>query len=135
MLGPYWKLTYLSGGDHDTNLFDSLGELIWFNCSIVVQIEVLESFKEDSLLIGVTSGLLGQLLLKCLLETEQTKRYIQQILFTQFKHHRESVGPGQGVHTTLVDGAVTYLCFKPCICFVFCVQNFICYNKVSHKDT
>ena len=75
MLGPYWKLTYLSGGDHDTNLFDSLGELIWFNCSIIVQIEVLESLKEDSLLIGVTSGLLGQLLLEGFLDTIKTIKY------------------------------------------------------------
>ena len=49
----------MAGGDHDTNLFASLGELIGFNSAIVVEIEVLEGLEKDSLLVGVTGGLLG----------------------------------------------------------------------------
>jgi len=39
----------LSGGDHDSDLLDSLGELLRLDCSVVVQVEVLEALHEDRL--------------------------------------------------------------------------------------
>ena len=60
--------TYLSGGDHDTDLLDSLGELIRLHSAVIVQIEVLEGLEEDSLLVGGSRGLLGKLLLQALLK-------------------------------------------------------------------
>lgn len=44
------KLAYLPGGDHDTNLFDCLGELFGLDGAIVVQIEVLKGPLQDGLL-------------------------------------------------------------------------------------
>ena len=58
----------MSGGDHDTDLLDSLGELIRLHSAVVVQVEVLESLEEDGLLVGGARGLLRQLLLKRLFE-------------------------------------------------------------------
>ena len=60
--------TYLSGGDHDTDLLDSFGELIRLHSAVIVQIEVLEGLEEDSLLVGGSRGLLGKLLLQALLK-------------------------------------------------------------------
>jgi len=37
--------TYLSRGDHDTNLLDGFGKLIWFDSAVIVQIEVLEGLQ------------------------------------------------------------------------------------------
>ena len=48
----YCSLTYLSGGDHDANLLDGLGELIRLHSAVVVQVEVLESLEENSFLVG-----------------------------------------------------------------------------------
>jgi len=41
--GP--ERTYLSGGDHDANLLDGLGELVGLDGAVVVQIKVLESLE------------------------------------------------------------------------------------------
>ncbi len=43
--------TYLLGWDHDTNLLDGLGELIWLHGSVVVKIEVFEGSHKDGFLI------------------------------------------------------------------------------------
>ena len=67
-------ITYLSGGDHDTNLLDSLGELIGLHSAVVVQVEVLESLQQNGFLVGVTASFLGELLLEGFLETEKQKR-------------------------------------------------------------
>ena len=60
--------TYLSSGDHDTDLLDSLGELIRLNSAVVVQVKVLEGLEEDSLLVCGAGSLLGKLLLQALLK-------------------------------------------------------------------
>ena len=60
--------TYLSSGDHDTDLLDSLGELIRLNSAVVVQVKVLEGLEEDSLLVSGAGSLLGKLLLQALLK-------------------------------------------------------------------
>jgi hypothetical protein len=52
------RIAYLSGGDHDTNLFNSLGELFGFDSSIVVKIEIFERFQEDGLLALAATSLL-----------------------------------------------------------------------------
>ena len=44
-------VTYLSGGDHDADLFDGLGEFLWLHSVIVVQIEVFEGSQENGLLV------------------------------------------------------------------------------------
>jgi len=48
----------LFGGDHDTNLLDSFGELIRLNAAIIVEIKVLEALDEDILLALVARCLL-----------------------------------------------------------------------------
>ena len=53
----------MSSGDHDTDLLDSLGELIGLDDAVVIQIEVLEGFGEDCLLRLRASGLFGELVL------------------------------------------------------------------------
>ena len=68
------EVTYLSCWDHDTNLLNGLGELIRLNSSVVVQIEVLESLKQNCLFVGVAGRLLGQLLLEALLKAAEMKR-------------------------------------------------------------
>ena len=55
------ECTYLLGWDHDTNLLNSLGELIRLDCSVTVQVEILEGPEDDCLLVLVTMGLLGKL--------------------------------------------------------------------------
>ena len=50
MRSSYCRRTYLFGWDLDTDLLDSLGELIRLNGSIVVEVEVLEGLLEDRLL-------------------------------------------------------------------------------------
>ena len=84
--------TYLSGGDHDTDLLDSLGKLIRLHSAVVVQVEVLESLEEDGLLVGGARGLLRQLLLKRLFEATRKKESIiqSQPLFTKKKPHHHS---------------------------------------------
>jgi hypothetical protein len=44
------KDTYLTGGDHDTNLFNCFSELFGFDSTVVIQIEILERFQENGLL-------------------------------------------------------------------------------------
>ena len=61
----------MPGGDHDADLLDGLGELIRLDSAVVVQVEVLEGLEEHGLLVAVAGRLLGKLLLKRLLETEQ----------------------------------------------------------------
>ena len=58
------------GWDHDTNLLDSLGELIWLDSTVIVEIEILEGLEKNGFLILDSSGLLGQLGLKGFLETK-----------------------------------------------------------------
>jgi hypothetical protein len=67
------RLTYLSCGDHDANLFDCFGKLIRFDSAIVVKIKVLEALQEDLLFALVASCLLGQLFDKFLFKTKCTK--------------------------------------------------------------
>ena len=69
-------ITYLTGGDHDTNLLDGLGELIGLDSAVVVKIEVLESLKQDGFLVGGASGLLGELLLQLTLKTTNKIRNV-----------------------------------------------------------
>ena len=64
----------MSGGDHDTDLLDGLGELIRLHGAVVVQVEVLESLEEHSLLIGRAGGLLRKLLFESLLEAIKEKK-------------------------------------------------------------
>ena len=66
--------TYLLGWDHDTNLLDGLGELIWLHGTVIVQIEILEGLEKNGFLILDSSGLLGQLGLKGFLETKAITR-------------------------------------------------------------
>ena len=80
----------MSGGDHDTDLLDSLGELIRLHSAVVVQVEVLESLEEHSLLIGRAGGLLRKLLLERLLEAIKEKK-------PTFSHNRCSAS--QSLHT------------------------------------
>lgn len=44
-------VTYLFGGDHDSNLLASFGELIWLDGSVVIQIKVFEALKKNGFLI------------------------------------------------------------------------------------
>ena len=66
------EITYLSGWDLNSNLLDGLGELVWLNGAIVVEIEVLESLHEDLLLGLGSSCLLRQLVLEFSLKTKET---------------------------------------------------------------
>ena len=43
--------TYLCGWDHDSDLLDSLSELVHLDDTVVVKIEVFERLKENGLLI------------------------------------------------------------------------------------
>ena len=61
--------TYLLGGDHDTDLLDSLGEFIGLNRAGVVQVEVLERLGEHLLFRSNARCLLLQLVLQFSLET------------------------------------------------------------------
>ena len=54
----------MSGRDHDTDLLNSLGELIGLNSTVIVKIEVLEGLQEDGLLVGGARSLLGKLRLQ-----------------------------------------------------------------------
>ena len=47
--------TYLLGGDHDTNLLDGFGELVWLHDTIIVEIKVFERL-EQNLLLGLGSA-------------------------------------------------------------------------------
>jgi len=62
-------ITYLLGGDHDTDLLDGLGELIGLDGTGVVKIKELESLHENGLFAGVATGLLVKLVQKLFLET------------------------------------------------------------------
>lgn len=66
--------TYLLRGDHDANLLNGFCELIRFYGSVVVKIEVLESFHEDSFLALGSARFLRQLVFKFSLETAQIVR-------------------------------------------------------------
>jgi len=59
----------LSSGDHDADLLDSLGELIGLDSAVIVEIEVLEGFKQNCFFIGSSRGFLRKLLLQSFLET------------------------------------------------------------------
>jgi hypothetical protein len=63
-------LTYVSGGDHDTDLFHSLGELLRLDEAVVVEVEVLEALEEHGFLGLAAAALLGELLDEFLLETK-----------------------------------------------------------------
>ena len=68
------RISYLSGWDHDSNLLDSLGKLLWLNGSVIVKIEILERFEKDGLLVLAAVSLLLKLGLKGLLETRDKAR-------------------------------------------------------------
>lgn len=104
---------YLSGGDHDTNLFDSFGEFIRFNSSIVIKIEILERFHEYGLLALGSACLLGQLVLQLSLKT------IEQRL----AHHAQGVIWGQSVAQTTVKLFESYLTLKDSIPKVVLLVN------------
>jgi hypothetical protein len=55
--------SYLSSGDHDTDLFNSFGEFFGLNSSIVVKIKIFERFQEDGLLALAAASLLTELVL------------------------------------------------------------------------
>jgi hypothetical protein len=61
----------LSGGDHNTDLLNSLGELIRLNSAVIVQIKVLESLQENGFLVGDAIRFLSQLLLECSLKARK----------------------------------------------------------------
>jgi len=63
------SLKILLGGDHDTDLLDSLGEFIGLNRARVVQVEVLERLSEHLLFRSNARCLLLQLVLQFSLET------------------------------------------------------------------
>ena len=65
--------TYLSSGDHDTDLLDSLGKLIGLDGAVVVQVKVLEGLEQNGFLVGVARSFLGKLGLESLLEAASTK--------------------------------------------------------------
>lgn len=44
--------TYLLGWDHDTDLLNSLGELIRFDSAVTIEVEVLERLLQHLLLRG-----------------------------------------------------------------------------------
>ena len=46
------QISYLLSWDHNTNLLDGLGELIWLKDTVSVEVEVLERFLEHLLLGG-----------------------------------------------------------------------------------
>ena len=69
--------TYLSSGDHDTDLLDSLGELIRLNSAVVVQVKVLEGLEEDSLLVCGARRLGRKLGLQTLFETSHMHKLDQ----------------------------------------------------------
>jgi hypothetical protein len=62
--------TYLSCGDHNANLLDGLSELIGLDSAVIVEIEVLEGFKQNCLFVSCSRGFLRKLLLKRFLETK-----------------------------------------------------------------
>jgi len=45
------SIQILFGGDHDSNLLASFGELIWLDGSVVIQIKVFEALKKNGFLI------------------------------------------------------------------------------------
>ena len=72
--------TYLSGWDLDADLLDGLGEFVWLDGSVVVEIEVFEGLHEDLLLGLGAASLLGQLVFQFSLETSvKTVRPIHQV--------------------------------------------------------
>ena len=66
--------TYLSGGDHDADLLDSLGKFIGLDSAVVVQVEILEGLQEDGLLVGCAGSLLRKFRLQRLLKAMVTRR-------------------------------------------------------------
>jgi hypothetical protein len=60
--------TYLAGWDHDTDLLNSLCELLGLNSAVVVKIKVLEGLKQDLFFTLDAAGFLGQLVLELFLE-------------------------------------------------------------------
>ena len=66
--------TYLSSGDLNADLFNSLSELIRLDSAVVIKVEVLEGLLEDGLLALSSLGLFGELVLEFSLETDKTVR-------------------------------------------------------------
>ena len=70
----------LSCGDHDTDLLDSLGELIWLDSAVIIQIEVFEGLQEDGLFVGCTCGLGRKFSLKTLFKAVDPLRNCVSII-------------------------------------------------------
>lgn len=62
--------TYVSSGDHNSDLLDGLGELLGLDGAVVVEVEVLEALEEHGFLGLAAARLLGELFDEFLLETK-----------------------------------------------------------------
>lgn len=100
--------TYLLGGDHNTDLLNSVGELVGLNTAGVVEIEVLETLVEN-LLLGLNSrSFLLQLGFEFSFETKGSEA-------TLYSSH--------GQCTEMQTGAIeielnTYLALRPSIVYL-----------------
>ena len=65
--------TYLSGWNHDTNLFNSFCKFFWLNSAVVVEVKVFERSAEDLFFRLYTWWFLLQLVLQFFLEAKQSK--------------------------------------------------------------
>lgn len=94
-------------GDHDTNLFNSFGELIRLDGAGVVQVKVLEALVEN-LLLGLNSAsFLLQLVLEFSFETKESEA-------TLWSSHDQCTE----IQTGALEKVFTYLCLRPSIVYL-----------------
>lgn len=76
--------SYLAGWDHDTDLLDSLCELLWLYSSVVVEVEVLEGFEEYLFLALNAASFLAELVLEFFLEAAQSGKVATYLAFNDW---------------------------------------------------
>ena len=91
-----WMRTYSFCWNLNTNLLDGLGEFVWLDGAIVVQVEVLECLQENVLLRLCSSGLLSQLVFQFSLETVWRNVKILKYYLKRTNFWRESTWRHRG---------------------------------------